>query len=122
MDEKLLSLQKDYDLLTQAHNSVEEMNSVWAQQHADQLDLIRGLRAEVDELRTRVQDTLQANASELQGCKDQHAGEVRRILSTHPSPLGANQTLTQNLNLIQGRGGTCSARHPAGQSQRATGV
>ena len=79
MESRLENLQREHDSLSEAHNSLEQLNSNWSEHKIQQKTKIESMQKELDELGTRLaqdEENLQAQKGIQEELKKTHSDEV----------------------------------------------
>lgn len=79
MESRLENLQREHNSLSEAHNSLELLNSNWSEHNMQQKTKIESMQKELDELSTRLaqnEENLQAQKGIQEELKKTHSDEV----------------------------------------------
>ena len=79
MESRLENLQREHNSLSEAHNSLEQLNSIWSEHNIQQKTKIESMQKELDELGTRLaqdEENLQAQKGIEEELKKTHSDEV----------------------------------------------
>lgn len=79
MESRLENLQREHNSLSEAHNSLEQLNSNWSEHNMQQKIKIESMQKELDELGTRLaqdEENLQAQKGIEEELKKTHSDEV----------------------------------------------
>lgn len=79
MESRLEDLQREYDSLSEAHNSLEQLNSNWSEQNMEQKTKIESMKKELGELSTRLaqgEENIQTQKGIEEELKKTHSNEV----------------------------------------------
>ena len=79
MESRLEDLQREYDSLSEAHNSLEQLNSNWSEQNMEQKTKIESMKKELGELSTHLaqgEENIQTQKGIEEELKKTHSNEV----------------------------------------------
>ena len=79
MESRLENLQREHNSLSEAHNSLEQLNSNWSEHNMQQKTKIESMQKELYELGTRLaqdEENLQAQKGIQEELKKTHSDEV----------------------------------------------
>ena len=86
MESRLEDLQREYDSLSEAHNSLEQLNSNWSEQNMEQKTKIESMKKELGELSTRLaqgEENIQTQKGIEEELKKTHSNEVLKTCIYH---------------------------------------
>ena len=64
LESQLKELQKEFDSLSEAHNSLEQLNSNWSERNMEQKNKIESMLKEANELRIRLTHAEESEVSQ----------------------------------------------------------
>ena len=83
MERRLENLQKEYESLSEAHNSLEQLNSNWSEQNMEQKTKIDSMVKEVDELKIRLaqaEEGIKLQKETNEELRDAYSNEVLQVV------------------------------------------